>query len=70
MNNVTHYRTLSSHNAQELTLLLQEAFREGWHLFGIPTTQRTFDNLTGVLTVTLTQALVKYEENNLKSAVQ
>jgi len=66
MNNITHYRTLSSQDARKLTLLLQE----GWHLFGILTTQRKFDNLTGITTVTLTQVLVKYEENHFKSAAQ
>ena len=55
MNQVTHYRTLSSQDARELTTLLHAAIREGWHLFGIPTTQRKFDHLTGIVTVTLTQ---------------
>jgi hypothetical protein len=70
MKNVTDYRTLTSQDARELTLLLQDAIDQGWHLFGIPTTQRRFDNQTGITTVNLTQALVKYDEADLKTAVQ
>ena len=70
MKNVTHYRTLTSQDAQELTLLLQEAINEGWHLFGIPTTQRKRDKLQGTTTINLTQALVKYDEADSKRAAQ
>ncbi len=70
MKNVTHYRTVTSQDARELTLLLKEAINEGWHLFGIPTTRRKCDKLKGITTVNLTQALVKYDEADSKRAAQ
>jgi hypothetical protein len=67
MNNITEYRTVSSHDARELTLQLQEAMKEGWHLFGLPNTERTYEPITGITTVKLTQALVKYDDVTSKS---